>query len=456
MNRRRFLGTTSAGLLATTLTQRASAQRSPRLAPFVDQLPIPPVLRPGVGPNTIGMTQFQSKLHRDLPPTTLWGYNGSYPGPTIETRRGSPIMVNWQNNIPHNHPLQSAIDRTLHGGVPGAPDVRTVVHLHGLKVLPESDGYPDAWFSPGYGQVGPYFTTRTYLYPNDQRATTLWYHDHAVAITRLNVHMGLTGMYIIRDATGGQSPPFQPPTVAELAAEFPQLEILELIGKGGMGAVYKARQKQLDRIVALKILPPGIGDDPAFAERFAREAKALAKLNHPGIVTLYEFGQADGLFYFFLMEFVDGVNLRQLLARRPRFAARGAGHRAADLRRAAIRARPGHRPPRHQAGEHPARPPRPGEGGGFRAGEDCWDGSGSPAPARRRMASAPAATARPALTDAGKIMGTPQYMAPEQIEHPGEVDHRADIYALGVVFYQMLTGELPGKTHRAAVQESAD
>src|SRR5882672_1815402 len=97
--------------------------------------------------------------------------------------------------------------------------------------------------------------------------------------------------------TDAKQAAFNPPTVAELAPLFPQLEILELIGKGGMGAVYKARQKQLDRIVALKILPPGIGDDPAFAERFAREAKALAKLNHPGIVTLYEFGQtqnADG------------------------------------------------------------------------------------------------------------------------------------------------------------------
>ena len=110
----------------------------------------------------------------------------------------------------------------------------------------------------------------------------------------------------------GNVGPFTLPHRDALAVLFPQLEILELIGKGGMGAVYKARQKELDRIVALKILPPGIGDDPAFAERFAREAKALAKLNHPGIVTLYEFGQAGRLFYF-LMEFVDGVNLRQLL-----------------------------------------------------------------------------------------------------------------------------------------------
>src|SRR5450631_70010 len=96
-------------------------------------------------------------------------------------------------------------------------------------------------------------------------------------------------------ATDAKQKTFVPPDIAELAAIFPQLEILELIGRGGMGAVYKARQKQLDRIVALKILPPGIGDDPAFAERFAREAKALAKLNHPGIVTLYEFGVAAGV-----------------------------------------------------------------------------------------------------------------------------------------------------------------
>jgi predicted Ser/Thr protein kinase len=126
--------------------------------------------------------------------------------------------------------------------------------------------------------------------------------------------------------TDARQPAFRPPSVADLAPLFPQLEILELIGKGGMGAVYKARQKQLDRVVALKILPPGIGDDPAFAERFAREARALAKLNHPGIVTLYEFGRAElplgpdaqqrvptSQLYFFLMEFVDGVNLRQLL-----------------------------------------------------------------------------------------------------------------------------------------------
>ena len=99
-----------------------------------------------------------------------------------------------------------------------------------------------------------------------------------------------------------------PPDPAEIAQHFPQLEVLELAAVGGMGVVYKARQPRLDRHVALKILSPELGGDPAFAERFAREAQALARLNHSNIVGIYDFGQAGGHFYF-LMEFVDGVNL---------------------------------------------------------------------------------------------------------------------------------------------------
>ena len=231
---------------------------------------------------------------------------------------------------------------------------------------------------------------------------------------------------------------FNAPTVAEIAAKFPQLEILELIGKGGMGAVYKARQTQLDRIVALKILPPGIGDDPAFAERFAREAKALAKLNHPGIVTIYDFGRADGLFYFF-MEYVDGLNLRQLLhAGRvsPREALaivpqicdalqfahdQGIVHR--DIK------------PENILMDRRGRVKVADFGLAKIIGGDVPD----------HFAAGKTSAGSPALTESGKVMGTPQYMAPEQKEHPDTVDHRADIYALGVVFYQMLTGELPGK-----------
>ena len=105
---------------------------------------------------------------------------------------------------------------------------------------------------------------------------------------------------------------FVPPQPEDLAKFFPQLEILELLGKGGMGAVYKARQPGLDRFVAVKILPPEIGTDPEFAERFTREARALAKLSHQNIVSVFDFGQADGQYYF-MMEYVDGANLRHLI-----------------------------------------------------------------------------------------------------------------------------------------------
>src|SRR5208282_1308055 len=93
---------------------------------------------------------------------------------------------------------------------------------------------------------------------------------------------------------GGGDARFVPPPVETLAKLFPQLELLGLIGQGGMGAVYKARQPGLDRLVALKILPPRPGSDPGFAERFTREARALARLNHPNIVAVYDFGQVSG------------------------------------------------------------------------------------------------------------------------------------------------------------------
>src|SRR3974390_266453 len=108
-----------------------------------------------------------------------------------------------------------------------------------------------------------------------------------------------------------ETPAFQPPTVEEVARLFPQLEIVAFIGKGGMGAVYKARQRALDRLVALKILPPQTSTGSGFIERFNREARALAKLSHPNIVAVHEFGQVNGL-PFFIMQFVDGLNLREL------------------------------------------------------------------------------------------------------------------------------------------------
>jgi Multicopper oxidase len=143
------------------------------------------------------MTPFRQKLHRDLAPTLLWGYNGKYPGPTFDVRRGHPIAVRWSNHLPARHMFQIA--PTIHGAEPPTPQVRTVVHVHGLKVLPESDGYPEAWFTNGFAQTGPSFQQQIYRYPNDQQATGLWYHDHALGITRLNLYAGLEGFYFIRD-----------------------------------------------------------------------------------------------------------------------------------------------------------------------------------------------------------------------------------------------------------------
>ncbi len=168
---------------------------------FVDRLPIPQVLESSNQINErryyeIEMKQARHKLHKYFPYTTLWGYNGMYPGPTIETMRDQSILVKWVNNLPKKHFLP--VDRTLHGTV-DTPEVRTVVHLHGANVAPDSDGHPEAWFTKNYEDQGSHFTNKIYKYTNHQQATTLWYHDHALGITRLNVYAGLAGFYIIRD-----------------------------------------------------------------------------------------------------------------------------------------------------------------------------------------------------------------------------------------------------------------
>ncbi|HEU0038194.1 MAG TPA: serine/threonine-protein kinase, partial [Verrucomicrobiae bacterium] len=256
------------------------------------------------------------------------------------------------------------------------------------------------------------------------------------------------------------SPPPIAPTPEEIAKLFPQLEIIECLGRGGMGVVYKARQPRLNRLVALKILAPEREKDPAFAGRFEKEAQALARLSHPNIVTIHDFGEAGGMYYL-LMEFVDGLTLRQLLnAGRvsPREALaivpqicdalqfahdHGIVHRdikpenilldrlgrvkVADFGLAKLVGDVAQTSSSASSGGVPAASSNDAE-----RGRSANSQAGKPA-------------LQPELTEAGKVMGTPQYMAPEQVAHPAEVDHRADIYALGVVFYQMLTGELPGK-----------
>lgn len=218
---------------------------------------------------------------------------------------------------------------------------------------------------------------------------------------------------------------FEPPTVGRLAELFPTLEIIELIGAGGMGAVYKARQAGLDRLVALKILPEEFGHDVKFALRFTREARTLAKLSHPNIVPVYEFGHV-GDTYYFLMEFIDGSTLRDVVKARqlaPEHALAIVPHLCDALQYA------------HDKGiiHRDIKPENIllAKDGSIKIADFGLSRIlGNDAPSE-------------VLTGTHQVMGTPRYMAPEQLEGSRGVDHRADIYSLGVVFYEMLTGELP-------------
>nr|QHT73050.1 laccase [Bacillus amyloliquefaciens] len=174
------------------------------LEKFADELPIIETLKPQKTSNgstyyEVTMKECFHKLHRDLPPTRLWGYNGLFPGPTIDVNQDENVYIKWMNDLPDKHFLP--VDHTIHHSEGGhqEPDVKTVVHLHGGATPPDSDGYPEAWFTRDFKEKGPYFEKEVYHYPNKQRGALLWYHDHAMAITRLNVYAGLAGMYIIRE-----------------------------------------------------------------------------------------------------------------------------------------------------------------------------------------------------------------------------------------------------------------
>jgi predicted Ser/Thr protein kinase len=218
---------------------------------------------------------------------------------------------------------------------------------------------------------------------------------------------------------------FVPPVPQELAANFPQLEILELLGRGGMGAVYKARQRGLDRIVALKILPPEVGRDPTFTERFEREARALAKLNHPHVVTVHFADKTPDGLYYIIMEYVDGVNLRHAIK---------AGSLASQDALAIVSQICDALQYAHDMGVvHRDIKPE----------NILLDRRGQVKIADFGLAKLLGQDADASLTHTHQVMGTLRYMAPEQMEGTHHVDHRADIYSLGVLFYELLTGELP-------------
>jgi tRNA A-37 threonylcarbamoyl transferase component Bud32 len=247
------------------------------------------------------------------------------------------------------------------------------------------------------------------------------------------------------DASGphGTNVTQPPPAPGDLASHFPQLEILECLGRGGMGVVYKARQPKLNRLVALKILAPEKGADPRFADRFLREAQALARLSHPNIVTVHDFGEADGLYYL-LMEYVDGVTLRQLLQTRKIAPEEALGivPKICEALQFAHEQGVVHRDikPENVLLDKQGRVKIADFGIAKLMGVagQLLIPSLSPSDGARVSGRTDEGT----LTQ-DQVLGTPHYMAPEQVETPQLVDHRADIYSLGVVFYEMLTGELP-------------
>ena len=201
--------------MALGVRQPLEAQNGDFLDPlsqtkYINKLPVPPVMSPEMeGGNyyEVSISQFQQHLglfdeYGEPLMTTVWGYNGLYPGPTIEAFKDKEIIVRWENNLvdEYGNPLEHLlpIDPTIHRAE--APSgIPVVTHLHGGHTEAASDGTPQAWYTPGFQYTGVHFEKENYVYSNDQEAATLWYHDHTLGITRLNVYAGLAGFYLLRD-----------------------------------------------------------------------------------------------------------------------------------------------------------------------------------------------------------------------------------------------------------------
>jgi serine/threonine protein kinase len=226
--------------------------------------------------------------------------------------------------------------------------------------------------------------------------------------------------------TKDPSQPPAPPSIEELQTAIPGLEVLEFISQGGMGSVFKAKQKNLDRLVALKVVPSsGENSHVAHPDRFLREARTLAKLSHPNIVPVFDVGRTDQFIYL-IMEFIEGDNLRGLM-RRSALSIQSVLRIISQTCNALEYAHTKHVVHRDIKPEN-----------------ILINREGIVKIVDFGLAKINEGTQRESnLTGTRQIMGTPNYMSPEQIECTREVDHRSDIYSLGVVFYELLTGELP-------------
>lgn len=251
------------------------------------------------------------------------------------------------------------------------------------------------------------------------------------------------GMQSVRMTGGGSMQNWEPPTVAEASRLFPNYKVLDVLGRGGMGAVYKAVQTALDRVVAIKLLPLEISIDRDFADRFVREARTMAKLNHPNIVSVFDFGTTPEGHLYFVMEFVEGTTLHHLI--------KTTGLKPVQCLELIVSV--------CEALQYAH-----GEGvvhRDIKPANVLVDTKGRVKVADFGLARMDSPSAEQwGQTMTGMVLGTPDYMAPEQ-KQGSRVDHRADIYSLGVMLYEMLCGQIPQgifapPSQRVTVDERVD
>jgi len=237
-------------------------------------------------------------------------------------------------------------------------------------------------------------------------------------------HTALLNLAADKDDESGP-PQFNLPTAEKLQPLFPDLEIGDVLGSGGMGCVFRAHQTKLDRTIALKVLPEELSQDALFTERFAREARAMARLNHTGIVGIYDFGSVQETHYL-ILEYLNGSSLREL---------EDAGPIETDEALSIVEQVCAALEYAHAEGVvHRDIKPE----------NILFDQSGRVVLADFGLARLAMDSRAPvSLTQTRQAMGTLNYMAPEQWENPKTVDHRADVYALGILLYEMLTGRIP-------------